>query len=432
MGARNTVQIEMIRGDVNADGLSFVGNAHASQMVQELSTLGVHSIHIRRGVTGSELHAVAQFLWDLRESVAERSFDEQLADRGVSHVTLGRLVPLDTRWRTPQWPDSPQGPMDPAHAETLMLAQQAFDSAQAGRRLNTGSIQNLVHLLIHKVAQSNVALGQILAINAIKQYENLTYCHSVNVATLSLLLGRRLGFDEALIAALVEAAVLHDIGKTRVPLDVVKKPGALDNRERRIIESHTTLGSEILVQIDGLRPLTPVVALEHHRTVKGSGYPDLGEGVIPHLMSQIVSVADIYEALTGARSYQPPMKPERACLVLARLAGEKLNTALVKAFVNVVTFFPLGSLVRTNREELGVVIRTNSNDPLHPVISLVSESFDPRGEVDTSARNDAGEYERHVLESLKPQASGLDLARYFPELASGSLAGVGTLGASTV
>ena len=287
---------------------------------------------------------------------------------------------------------------------TLTLAQQAFDSVQAGRRLNTGSIQNLVHLLIHKVAQSNVALGQILAI---KQYENLTYCHSVNVATLSLLLGRRLGFDETLIAALVEAAVLHDIGKTRVPLDVVKKPGALDARERRIIESHTTLGAEILVQIDGLRPMTPTVALEHHRTVKGGGYPDLGEGAIPHLLSQIVSVADIYEALTGARSYQPPMKPERACLVLARLAGEKLNTALVKAFVNVVTFFPLGSLVRTNRDEVGVVIRTNPSDPLHPVVSLVAgDGLVPVGELDTSVRDSAGQYERHVLETLRPEASG--------------------------
>src|SRR5207245_10736527 len=117
-------------------------------------------------------------------------------------------------------------------------------------------------------------------------------------------------------------------------------------------------------------PLTPIVALEQHRGVKGSGYPDLGDGVVPHAMSQIVSVADIYEAITGARSYQDPTLPEHACLILARLAGEKLNTALVKAFVNAITFFPLGSLVRTNQDELGVVIRTTPGDPLHPVLAL--------------------------------------------------------------
>jgi HD-GYP domain-containing protein (c-di-GMP phosphodiesterase class II) len=114
------------------------------------------------------------------------------------------------------------------------------------------------------------------------------------------------------------------------------------------------LGAEVLVQTVGLRPLTPTVALEHHRAVKGTGYPDLGDAV-PHLMSQIVSVADIYEAITGARSYQDPTSPEHACLVLARLAGDKLNTALVKAFVSAITFFPIGSVVRTSRDEIGVV-----------------------------------------------------------------------------
>ena len=167
MADRESVQIEMIRGDVHADGLSFAGDVHASTMMAELSGLGVQSIHISRGVEGTELHTIAQFLWELKDAPAARPFDELLAERGVSHVSLGRLVPLDTRWRTEQWPDSPQGPIDPDYAETLMLAQQTFETVQAGRRLDPGSIQNLVHLLIHKVAQSNVALGQILAL---KQY----------------------------------------------------------------------------------------------------------------------------------------------------------------------------------------------------------------------------------------------------------------------
>src|SRR5260221_6717206 len=92
-------------------------------------------------------------------------------------------------------------------------------------------------------------------------------------------------------------------------------------------------------------------------------------------MSCIVSVADIYEAITGARSYQDPTQPERACLVLARLAGEKLHTAMVKAFVNAITFFPIGSVVRTSREEIGVVVETNPASPLHPILSLVDSSF---------------------------------------------------------
>jgi hypothetical protein len=125
-----------------------------------------------------------------------------------------------------------------------------------------------------------------------------------------------------------------------------------------------------------------------------------------------VSVADIYEAITGARSYQDPTPPERACLILARLAGDKLNTAFVKAFVNAITFFPLGSVVRTNRDELAVVVGINQADPLHPVVALVDDGPDgPRARIDTGARDAAGAYERHIIETLRPP-EGLDVRRF--------------------
>jgi len=182
----------------------------------------------------------------------------------------------------------------------------------------------------------------------------------------------------------------------------------LDKHERKTIESHTTLGAEILVQTPGLHPLTPTIALEHHRGVKGTGYPDLGNA-IPHPMSQIVSVADIYEAITGARTYQDPTPPERACLIMARLAGEKLNTALVKTFVNAITFFPLGSLVRTSRNELGLVIGTNHGEPLHPVIRLLDQlTYEPAERLNTASRDASGAYERHINQSL-PVPEGLDV-----------------------
>jgi putative nucleotidyltransferase with HDIG domain len=407
------LRIDVIHGDVHLDGVSFGRRDQPNmQLVAELAALGINSLHIHEGVEAEELREAAELLWQLRDNAddsAGESIAARLSRRGVRHVSLGRLVPLDTRWRAQQWPDAPTGPLDPAYEESLMRAQQAFDTVAAGRRLDPVTVGDLVQLLIFKVARSNAALGQILAV---KQYENLTYCHSVNVAMLSLLIGKHIGLDAPTMAALVEAALLHDIGKTRIPLDVVKKPGALDKRERKLMEAHTTFGAEILVQTEGLRPLTPIVALEHHRSVKGTGYPDLGDAV-PHAMSQIVSVADVYEALTGARSYQDPTPPEHACLVLARLAGEKLNTSLVKAFVNAITFFPIGSMVRTSRGEIGIVVRTNAVDPLHPVIGLMEEGSNrPRGEIDASARDASGAYERHIIETLMPRGEPVDVASF--------------------
>ena len=405
----DVIRIDIIHGDAHLDGLSFKHDSDVNaRVIQELTGLGIDSIHITRGITPDELLALSAFLWELKDSVGGPTMAQQLGARGIRHVSLARLVALDTRWRAEQWADAPKDVYDPAYAESLDLMQQTFEQVQEGRELKLATIQHIVELLIQKVTGSSAALAQILAV---KLYENLTYCHSVNVATLSLLIARQVGFDEQTTAAIGEAALLHDIGKTRIPLELIRKPSALDKRERALMESHTTYGAEILVEVDGLRPLTPTVALEHHRGVKGSGYPELGDRV-PHVMSQLVAVADIYEAITGARTYQDPGQPEQACLVLARLAGGKLNSALVKAFVAAVTFFPVGSVVRTSRDETGVVVATNPGEPLHPVIALVAPDFGRLpGLVDTRMRDASGVYARHITETIRPPA-GLDLSLF--------------------
>jgi HD-GYP domain-containing protein (c-di-GMP phosphodiesterase class II) len=401
-----TLRIDIIRGVVHLNGVPCEGRSDAHD------GLPIDSLHIRAGVSRDEIAALAGLLGRGKLALGAGPLAAELASRGVEHISVARLVPVDTRWRAQQWPERPTEVLDPDYEESLALAQQAFEQLSSDRSLDIRTVRDLVQLLMCRVATSNAALAQILAV---KQYENLTYCHSVNVAVLSLLLGRQLALDDETLAVLVEAAVLHDVGKTRIPLEVVKKPGALDKRERKLMEAHPVLGAELLAQIDGLRPLTALVALEHHRSVVGAGYPDLGEGVVPHALSQIVSVADIYEAVTGARSYQSPTPPERACLLLARLAGSKLNAALVKAFVNAITFFPIGSIVRTSLGELAVVVRTNADDPLHPVVQLVDEDVRQAfAMIDTRARDGAGAYERHLVETVAASSEAVDIRRFLP------------------
>ncbi len=404
------LSVHLIQGDVFLDGVAWHADTQATeQVIHDLLDLGVHSIDIQPGVGRQELAAIGQFMWRVKDAPGSEPIAERLARLGVSHVSLGRIVPLDTRWRGDEYPDAPTGDLDPSYAQSLDMAQRTFDTVSAGRPVDLVTVRDLVHLLIEKVARSSAALAQILAV---KDYENLTYCHSVNVAMISLLLGRRLGMNGEATAALVEGALLHDIGKTRVPVEIVKKPGVLDSRERKTIERHTIFGAEILVETKGVRALTPTVALEHHRKYKRGGYPDIGDHP-PHALTQIVSVADVYEAITGARSYQKPRPPEQACLILARLAGDSLNTSVVKAFVNAITFFPIGSIVRTDRGEKAVVVRTNPNDPLHPVVVIVGDDGGPASaDIDTSVRDASGLYERHIAATLTASDGELDVKRY--------------------
>jgi putative nucleotidyltransferase with HDIG domain len=399
---QSPIRIDVVQGEVHEDGTAVpIELATSGQVVQDLLALGVQSVHIHDGVEREELRALAQFLWDMQRMPATDTVAAQLAARGIRHVRLGRLVPLDTRQLVQHWPDRPSGTIDADYADSILMAKEAFEDVTAGRELKANTVRDFVQLIMLKVARSNAVLSQVLAV---KQYENLTWLHSVNVSMLSLLLGRRVGLDAETLTMLIEAALLHDIGKTRIPLEIIQKPGALDDHERRTIESHPVLGAEILMRMKGLHPLTPRIALEHHRTVKGTGYPDGGDGVIPHPLTQLVSVVDIYEALTGARTYRAPAPPERACLMLARLAGDTLNTALVKTFVNTITFFPVGSLVRTSAEQLGVGVGPPPDgDPLHPVIVPVNDRLERDGdEIDTSRRGDDGTHRLHVVESVVP------------------------------
>ncbi|HXE80200.1 MAG TPA: HD domain-containing phosphohydrolase [Vicinamibacterales bacterium] len=396
LAAHGAIRLDVIEGDVHVDGEPCrLESAANPQVVRDFLDLGLDSVHVTRGVDRQELQTMAEVLLEHKERPTAHALNALLAARGVTHVNPGRLIALDTRWRAYDWPDAPTNILDPAYAESLRLAQDAFQAFESGRGPAADMIREILHLLVSQVIKSHAALGQILAL---KEYENHTYCHSVNVAIISLLLGRRLGLSDSMLEALVEGALLHDVGKTRVPVEILRKPGALDRREWEIVRRHPVVGASLLLDIETLSPLAATIALEHHRHHGGGGYPDLGDEP-PHLLSQIVAVADTYEAMTGARAYRAPAAPEHACLILARVAGRQLNPFLVKAFVSAVTFFPIGTRVRTSRGERGIVVRTNPAEPLHPVI-LVGEG--PSAvEIDTSRRDASGAYERHIVETLR-------------------------------
>lgn len=391
---REDLRIQLVDGVAHADGYPFrVESLAHRRELEGLEQVGVRCLELERGVSREELVAMAELLHELRDEPRERPLAELLAERGVERIRLTKLVRVASRRSALEWPDEPPAVIGRAYESALDAARAAITPVFEGAPVQASSIDALLDQ-IGALVEDSTALGQILGV---KRYDNHTFVHSINVAALALLLGRRLELDERRISWLVEGALLHDVGKRRVPKQILCKAGSLNRREWRVMQRHPVAGAEILVNVPGLGPLTPTIALEHHCHYDGGGYPAL-EDQVPHALSRVVAVADTYEALTGARPYREPLIPEEACLVLARLAGEKLDPALVRAFVGLITFFPLGTVVRTDREETGVVVRTSEREPLHPVIELLEPTAGIR--VDTAERGPDGAYLRHVVETL--------------------------------
>jgi putative nucleotidyltransferase with HDIG domain len=350
LGGGAPLHLDVIHGHPHVDGVPFrAENESNLQVLRDLSELGVDSIHITPGVTRQELLDLSAFLWQLRDVPSPESVGDRLARQNIHHVSLGRLLPLDTRWRATQWPDAPTGTLDPAYEETLFLMERAFDDAAAGKGVNLRTVREVVQLLVQKIAGSSAALGQILAV---KLYENLTYCHSVNVAALSLLIGRQLGFNESLTSALAEAALLHDIGKTRIPLDILTKPGKLTDQEREIMNQHPSDGARLILRSEDDLDLAAIVAYEHHIMIDGGGYPLMRFGRMCHRASRLVHVCDVFDALRTHRPYRDAWPLEKTLNYIQERAGQEFDHAIVQSFLAMLRQWEPRIAVLTSEDEV--------------------------------------------------------------------------------
>jgi putative nucleotidyltransferase with HDIG domain len=167
----------------------------------------------------------------------------------------------------------------------------------------------------------------------VKSHDEYTFVHTVNVAILSAALAEAVGMTNNQVFELILAALLHDVGKQRTPLEILNKPGSLDDVERRRMERHTVDGAAILLSRRGVPDVAPIVAFEHHANVDGTGYPKLPRKDKPHLASQIVHVADVFDALRTNRPYRAALNEEKVRSIIMDGSGKQFDPALVDLFL---------------------------------------------------------------------------------------------------
>jgi len=249
--------------------------------------------------------------------------------------------------------------------------RRTMEKVQLGHGVDTDEAREMVSDLVEQVVEAPSAM---VWMTQLRRRDAYTSIHSVNVCILALTFGRYMGLDTAPLNTLGLGALLHDIGKLRVPLDVLNKPGALSPEEFELMKTHPVEGHRLLLDDPNIPPAALDAVLHHHERNDGRGYPDgLGEGQIP-VMTQMVSIVDIYDALCSHRSYHDGISPQEALSRLYDMAGTGLDRELVQAFIRCVGIYPIGALVELTTGQVAVIVGLNENQKLRPVVMLLLEA----------------------------------------------------------
>ncbi len=218
----------------------------------------------------------------------------------------------------------------------------------------------------------------LLSLTALKDYSEHTYTHSVNVCCLTLAIAFASGVTEDEAAIIGVGGLLHDIGKSKIPLSVLDKPGPLTDDERKVIVSHPLFGEKVLKSMDNVSEEAFYITGQHHEKVSGKGYPRGMDSSEMHPWAKMAAVADVYDALTSARPYKPGLPPHIALRVIFDGKGTDFDEAVVDTFIKQLGIYPVGSFVKLNTTEMGVVMEVNPDDAMRPKVGVIFTQFGKR------------------------------------------------------
>ncbi len=303
---------------------------------------------------------------------------------------------------------------------SIVHLKESFARDQRQEPIKINTTRRLMQSIYNHIVEDEAFVH---GLTNIKNHDEYTLNHSVNVCLLATALGRRLGLSRTELVDLGMAAFFHDLGKTETPLDILNKPGRLTEAERDIMERHPFDGATKLVLLKEFRrlPLRAIhVALEHHIKEDLSGYPRYFKKEDVNLFSKIVKVVDVFDAVTTKRVYRTNVFTRSEALsMMLEQSGTEFNPVILKAFVNMMGAFPIGSLVALTTGEVGIVHDINP-DPkllLRPSVKLIADASGNKidGEIVDLADRDPGtaRFLRTVATALDPAKYGVEVSDYF-------------------
>ncbi|OPY58949.1 MAG: Cyclic di-GMP phosphodiesterase response regulator RpfG [Pelotomaculum sp. PtaU1.Bin035] len=235
---------------------------------------------------------------------------------------------------------------------------------------------NIINIIDQLLENPNLMVNMV----DIRSFDDYLFNHSVNVCVLSLITGISLGYNKPVLINLGMGALMHDIGKTLIPAQLLNKPGQLTADEFNVIKLHSEYGHTILSNNEPyINKISALIALQHHERFNGDGYPQGLKGEKKsqlHVFSQIAGIADVYDAMTADRVYRKAQPPNEAYEMLAGSGDYLFDYELVLAFLSNIAAYPAGSLVRLSSNEVAMVTETTKGLSLYPKIKII---FDANG-----------------------------------------------------
>jgi len=304
--------------------------------------------------------------------------------------------------------------------QSVAATKELMGSLRMGASANLKKIKRLVQSIVDQILTEETSL---IGMTTLRDYDEYTFTHSVNVCIFSVALGRRLGLSKVQLYDLGMAALFHDIGKSRVPTEIINKTDQLNEEEWRIVAKHPWFGVLALFGVRGAQELpyrAMIVAYEHHMKADLSGYPRPLRNRQMGVFSKIVAVADGFDAATSRLSYQPvPYTPADVMKELRDNPRRGMDPVVVKAFINLTGVYPVGTFVVLDTFELGVVHATNPLEDMisRPIVRIVSDAqgnvMFPGNLADLADPNANGEFVRTIIKTENPERYGIRIADYF-------------------
>jgi HD-GYP domain-containing protein (c-di-GMP phosphodiesterase class II) len=306
------------------------------------------------------------------------------------------------------------------YAQSVAATRELMASVRIGGSPNIKKIKRIIQGIVDQILNEETSL---IGLTTIRDYDEYTFTHSVNVCIFSVALGKRLGLNKLQLYDLGLAALFHDIGKSRVPQSVLNKTGGLTDDEWRLIASHPWLGVLAMFQVRGSLELpyrSMIVAHEHHMKRDLTGYPRPIRARQLSVFSKVVAIADGFDAATSRRTYQTvPFTPAQVLAEMRDNPRRGMDPVIVKAFINMIGVYPVGTLVVLDTFELGIVHAVNPLQDMlsRPLVRIVSDAqgniMNPGTVVDLADRHADGVFLRTIIKTEDPERYGIRVGDYF-------------------